>query len=814
MSKQHLGEIRKNLAPLENSLASLGNDGVKYVSRLENVQGHKNKELSCLNELAVLCPSSPYAALALRGNKLYVAQNNRTPGVIDKEKLKEILKEQHAFADLSQLVSGEIEIEIVRYNPDGRHADMEAVSKAIESNKLTNEFEQNINEERNKPIYLGLARFDDTGKNIPHDPASCGSCFASIEALNKNGYNVRVTLATPYNFPSNFYKISSLILNDPIIFNDYLGVLKESTNILLERLKDEKASYVQYRVHDDKRETSEKLKRVEYEKLYDEISKDARNWKYADYSKFSKELREYITVAENAINQVEIAEANVAGLVQKQREAKEKILTAMKKVEGYETLKNNVNIVDKEKASKNINAINEYIKEYDKIIIKADNANGVFKRAAPGQKNNTKKSLESHQKQLKELREKFSFLLPKREISLEFESEKENLESEKKDLEKEQKKLKANVKNLNEIVKETLASTGASNVQELDSAIDTLRKAKEFYEVGSYAEALNAINNNKVLNNNINTQISSGITATTRTTTTTATTNPNLNSNLLRAEKENLTNSLLQEELNRNGKYNLNDRLAAGNDSNELLNKFDREAVITANIDIKAIDAKKSAEIGSVEIRAEHNHLINHADNTKALIAEIQNGKIDKNTVIAIERKQYGDNLGMKDVIKIANILEHNEKNPDNPLKLPEELENTPIFQDALLYKAAKENGIKVISLEGKNLEHLKDSPLHNENREQYMTDVINEVRSKGYNVIASVGSAHVANLEKALENQQKHDIRFNHISRKLRQEALNIPKAIPAKIVSMREVKKSNNTSWQDLVTSQSTKKTQVGRN
>ncbi|GAA5252766.1 hypothetical protein [Candidatus Rickettsia kedanie] len=72
------------------------------------------------------------------------------------------------------------------------------------------------------------------------------------------------------------------------------------------------------------------------------------------------------------------------------------------------------------------------------------------------------------------------------------------------------------------------------------------------------------------------------------------------------------------------------------------------------------------------------------------------------------------------------------KKKPDMPIKLPVELENTPILQDALLYKTAKENKIKIISLEGKNLEHLKDTPLYNEHREQYMTSVINEICGKG----------------------------------------------------------------------------------
>ncbi|WP_412708395.1 hypothetical protein, partial [Candidatus Rickettsia kedanie] len=83
---------------------------------------------------------------------------------------------------------------------------------------------------------------------------------------------------------------------------------------------------------------------------------------------------------------------------------------------------------------------------------------------------------------------------------------------------------------------------------------------------------------------------------------------------------------------------------------------------ICNSADFKAIDTKEAAKTGLVEIRAEHNHLTDHTKNTQILISEIQNGKINKNTVIAIECKQYGENLGMKDVIKIATILEYNEK--------------------------------------------------------------------------------------------------------------------------------------------------------
>lgn len=52
-----------------------------------------------------------------------------------------------------------------------------------------------------------------------------------------------------------------------------------------------------------------------------------------------------------------------------------------------------------------------------------------------------------------------------------------------------------------------------------------------------------------------------------------------------------------------------------GYESQELLNKYDREAVITANIDLKSIDAQKSAGAGKVEVRGEKDHLTDHKDN-------------------------------------------------------------------------------------------------------------------------------------------------------------------------------------------------------
>lgn len=249
----------------------------------------------------------------------------------------------------------------------------------------------------------------------------------------------------------------------------------------------------------------------------------------------------------------------------------------------------------------------------------------------------------------------------------------------------------------------------------------------------------------------------------------------NMAQNLRRTEKESLNQLIFEKEGEQGSNYNLRERLAVLNNNNELLNKIDREATVAISITIKSIDAQSTvdkAKMGTVEIRDENDHLIEHQHNVSSLINDIKSGKIDKTTVIAIERKQYGNNLGMKDVIKLAGIIEHNGKylnDPDKLIKIPEEIQQSPIYQDALLYKTAKEHEVKVIGLEGKDLEHGKESPAYNQNREQYMVGTVNEVRKKGYGVIAYVGSKHADNLKAGIENTVDEKSKgFNKIPKKL----------------------------------------------
>jgi hypothetical protein len=122
--------------------------------------------------------------------------------------------------------------------------------------------------------------------------------------------------------------------------------------------------------------------------------------------------------------------------------------------------------------------------------------------------------------------------------------------------------------------------------------------------------------------------------------------------------------------------------------------------------------------------------------------------------VIALERKQYGDNLGMADVIKLANIISHNEKHPHDKITIPEEINSSLIYQDAMLYKTAQENGITVIGIEGKGLDTNKNSPDYDAKREEHMSKVLEEVSKSGHNILLSIGSDHVESLKTSLEHK------------------------------------------------------------
>ncbi len=240
--------------------------------------------------------------------------------------------------------------------------------------------------------------------------------------------------------------------------------------------------------------------------------------------------------------------------------------------------------------------------------------------------------------------------------------------------------------------------------------------------------------------------------------------------------------------------YDIREFFTAINSNLDLLDKLSKQAVVTADIDLKAVEVKNDVapdKVGKVEFLAESSHIQDHAKNTKSLMERMESGDIGKDTVIAIERKSYGQNLGVPDVIMLASIIEHNAKNPEKQLQIPEEItQGSLIYQDAILYNTAKRHEIKVIGLEGKNLKVNKDSSEYDEAREDYMADRITQLISKGYNVIAYVGSAHVDNLKKALENK----------TREISEEYSNVTSEVSTKLdvvvmapdLAQQEVRKS----------------------
>ncbi len=249
----------------------------------------------------------------------------------------------------------------------------------------------------------------------------------------------------------------------------------------------------------------------------------------------------------------------------------------------------------------------------------------------------------------------------------------------------------------------------------------------------------------------------------------------------LRQEQQQLQNShLKRSEKLVSETYDIKESFAAMNPNNtELLEKIRTEAVITADIDLKGVDVQESVtrdKVGKVEFLAEGHHIRDHGGNTKSLIERIESGDIDKDTVIAIERKSYGQNLGVPDVIMLASIIEYNAKNPDKQLQIPEEItKDSLIYQDAVLYNTAKKHGVKVVGLEGRNLKAGKDSPEYDEAREEYMASRITQLTSKGYNVVAYVGSAHVNNLKKIVENKPSVENTPNKVSEELQKMAASI---------------------------------------
>lgn len=156
--------------------------------------------------------------------------------------------------------------------------------------------------------------------------------------------------------------------------------------------------------------------------------------------------------------------------------------------------------------------------------------------------------------------------------------------------------------------------------------------------------------------------------------------------------------------------------------------------------------------VGRVNILSDTHHRITHNNLTTELISRINENLIDSDTVICLERKERGNNLGMEDVILISKILEHNTgARKEDLIIIPETIKNSAIYHDALLYQAACTKNIRVIGVEGKGLAHGKESPYYNHEREIHITETIKEQVNCGKDVIMVIGSNHVTSIQENL---------------------------------------------------------------
>ncbi len=178
-----------------------------------------------------------------------------------------------------------------------------------------------------------------------------------------------------------------------------------------------------------------------------------------------------------------------------------------------------------------------------------------------------------------------------------------------------------------------------------------------------------------------------------------------------------------------------------------------------------------STNNSKIQLFPESNHLIDHKIHIKSLIASITKGELDKsNAIIVIERKQDGKNLGMSDVILLSKLIkkeeELNKQRSDKGISqinlIPNEIRVSLIYQDALLYKIAEENGVKVIGIDKSKISANKrlNPELYNQEREKYMADLLSIIANNypNHNIIFPVGESHC----EAISDFVKQD-RVNH---------------------------------------------------
>ena len=165
-------------------------------------------------------------------------------------------------------------------------------------------------------------------------------------------------------------------------------------------------------------------------------------------------------------------------------------------------------------------------------------------------------------------------------------------------------------------------------------------------------------------------------------------------------------------------------------------------------------ELKDYGKSGKMELMGEvHDQ---HGASVRKLVERMERGEMGAGTVVALERKEGGEHLGMRDVRLLAEVLRHNEgcRKDEERVALPAGIEGTAMWWDAKLVNAAQKHGVQVIGVEGKGLAHDQRSPEYNADREDHMAQQIHQLRRQGYDVVLPVGEAHVKGLQARLREE------------------------------------------------------------
>ena len=136
----------------------------------------------------------------------------------------------------------------------------------------------------------------------------------------------------------------------------------------------------------------------------------------------------------------------------------------------------------------------------------------------------------------------------------------------------------------------------------------------------------------------------------------------------------------------------------------------------------------KEKEAGKVALIAEKNHSVDHKTNVQMLVEKMEKGEMGAGTVVALERKEGGEHLGMRDVRLLAEVMKYNEGHEEK-IKLPAGIEETALLWDAKLVNEAQKHGVQVVGVEGKCLAHGQQSPEYNADREDYMARQLTKLK-------------------------------------------------------------------------------------